>query len=595
MQNVEKYEIIEQTLNTKLAQAEIEKANNETKISQLTEEMAKLVETEATLRLELSTQNELHKASDENQQILSTKLDTLIADIKSKECEIVEAKSEIEKLLSHEMQLQSELSSINNKLKDVSGELLISQEECEKLRREANDERINHEKIIEQTAQQNSDEKIKFVQEFECLTAKCHSTQNDLHNERELLSTQKTEFEKQIHELIEAKSEQQSKMTELTVSLENAIKSSDNLKVENAQALDLHQLEIESLTNKNVKLVDQFQDLTEKYNLLDKRRIENENNLSAKLNETDAKLSTILMQNDELEIKLASITKSLEIVTDTMQQTKAENATISTEKNALITKIIELNRTIDEQRQEMNKLKESFACEQQQITHQNILMKNEKYSLQETLEKLRSDTEQCQQANAKLATELNEIANKNEQCEQENIKLKAELISLQEENKLLINATTNKEQIHSLKTQINQLQKKQNDSNDEWKKEKESLMQDVKICKAKLMKERELSEKSNKDHESKITEIRHEFEEKLEKMKEKMVSFFIFLFFTINQLYPPLLHLISRTHIILLIHDRSTYFLTSTEIKNIKRVSGSRMSQLHIFILLDRIKLNKIK
>lgn len=250
------------------------------------------------------------------------------------------------------------------------------------------------------------------------------------------------------------------------------------------------------------------------------------------LKETNEELSSALKEKSSLQERLEKLENNI-------TEQRKEHDALAEEKVALLDKVEECSKNIEvlqgsltKAQDENQTLVESCSNKEQEkeqlqgklngINEELSSALKDKDSLQEQLTKLESDATQQRKEYDALAEEKDTLVMKVEECTKNVEELQGTLTKLKEENKILIESSTNKEQLIALNEQLVRMEKTHNEKVDLWKKEKESLIQDVKICRAKLMKERESAEQKEKEFKA----MRNAFEEKLDKMKEKMVSSF---------------------------------------------------------------------
>lgn len=498
-------------------------AADATLIADLSSETSKLKESERTLRCENAELSAAKTVVECQSQELS---DTLVAVNKC----VSDYEVKIEQLTVQKAELETQAVELNERLSAITETLSKSEEDCLKIRSEVEEMHLTNEKKIEEQQIRYADEKSRFEQEIDELRQKRDSIEADLQLEREKLSTEKALFEQKIHGLTEEKVQKESEAKNLSEKIDIVEAELVQTKLEQNEALAKVRLEAaeteatlkgekEQLEAERSQLKIEIDQITSKYEQLMNAQIESSRQLES---ETAARIASILSEKQQLEGELSSMKSEMERLNAAVEQAKVDNAIFTNEKNALVTKVIELNRTINEQMQELAESKLNAERVHSDLEKMFDELKLEKQSLQERFDQMNSGHNERLED---LQKQLTESVAKVEQHEHDNARLKSELSNLQEENKLLVSATTNKEQLNALKSQIAHMQKKQHESADKWNKEREAMLQDVKIFKAKLVKEREFAEKKDQEHEQQITEVRHEFEEKLEKMKDKMVSF----------------------------------------------------------------------
>lgn len=530
-QTIEKCKIEQEQLKSDLTVASDRIATDATIIAELSSEQSKLMESEQTLRSENAELSAAKTAVQNEAQELCEKLNAV------NKC-VADYETKIEQLTMQKAELETQAIELNERLSAIAETLSKSQEECLKIRSEMEEMHSTNEKTIEEQQTRYAEEKSRFEGEINELIQKRDSIEADLQLEREKLATEKATFEQKLQGLTEEKVQKESEATKLSEKIEIVEAELAQTKLEQNEALAKERLEAaereaalegdkEQLEAERSKLKIEIEQITSAYEQLKNAQSES---IRQHEIETAARIASILSEKQQLEEELASMKLEMELVNAAMEQTKVENATFTKEKNALVTKVIELNRTIDEQKQELAESKLNAERVHSDLEKLFNELKCEKQSLQERFEQMNAGHHERLED---LQKQLTESVAKVEQHEHDNAKLKSELSNLQGENKLLVSATTNKDQLNALKSQIALMQKKQHDSVDKWNKEREAMLQDVKIFKAKLVKERELAEKKSQEHEQHVTEVRHEFEEKLEKMKDKMVSsnFLILLIF----------------------------------------------------------------
>lgn len=522
-QAIEKCKVDQEQLKIDLTVASERIAADATIIAELSSKTSKLEESEQTLQSENAGLSAAKTAVQSQAQDLSDKLNAVNKCVADYEAKIVQ-------LTLQKAELECQVVELNERLSAIAETLSKSQEECLKIRSEMEEMHLTNEKSIEEQQTRYAVEKSRFEREIDELIQKRDSIEADLQSERDKLATEIATFEQKLQGLTEENVQKESEAMKLCERIELVEAELTQAKLDLNEALAKERLEAaerevtleeqkERLEVERSQLKIEIEQITSKYDQLKNAQNESIRQIET---ETAARIASILSEKQQLEEELSSMKLEIEEVNAAMEQVKVDNATFTKEKNALVTKVIELNRTINEQKQELAESKLNAERVRSDLEKMFVELKLEKQSLQERFDQLNVTHHERL---ADLQKQLTESVTKVEQHEHDNVKLKSELSNLHEENKLLVSATTNKEQLNALKSQITHMQKKQHDSVEKWNKEREAMLQDVKIFKAKLMKERELAEKKNQEHEQQVTEVRHEFEEKLEKMKDKMVSF----------------------------------------------------------------------
>ena len=210
----------------------------------------------------------------------------------------------------------------------------------------------------------------------------------------------------------------------------------------------------------------------------------------------------------------------LDEVSKSFEAAQTDLATANTEKNSMVSKVIQLNRSIDELTQQIVNEKEQFNEQQTEATEKLSSLQEEKDAIQAKLAMVEASAVEQRKQFDVLMEENQVLTTKVEQYTKNIEGLEKSMTKLRNENKVLLESATNKEQIISMNEQLVRMEKNCNEKMELWEKEKEGLIQNVKICRAKLMKEREAQEQKDREYK----EMRNGFEEKLEKMKERMVS-----------------------------------------------------------------------
>lgn len=435
-----------------------------------------------------------------------------------------ENEAKLKDFLARETNLQDKMSQITAKLEAANNDLELLKEEKLIVSTEKDHLLAVKTSEFEEKIKCFSNEKVELEKQIEELKSECGNYKDHLTK----LQADNDLLQNKIEKVVTEKNQVTEKLTQITNKLKT---NDDDVKIREEQIQHLKQKETElnnvtaklqidlaSLNDEKLKLSAENQSLMEKIASLDKEMAQIKLDTAEQINEADRRITLLTSEKLDLESKLTSVTKTLEIVSETMAQVKSENSSIIADRNALSSRIIELEKSLAEQLQKYAALEQ----DKEDVIQQSILLKNAKEQLKEDMDKIRALSKTDAE---RLTEELAVITKELESSEKEKNKLIADLATLNEQNKVLNEASSTKDQIQVFKSQITHLQKMHSD-------EKESLMQDTKILKAKLYKERELLDKKQKEHDSKITETRHEFEEKLERMKEKMVSlrFFLYLY-----------------------------------------------------------------
>ncbi|XP_055300991.1 restin homolog isoform X3 [Sitodiplosis mosellana] len=431
--------------------------------------------------------------------------------------------TKIDELTLEKAALDENLKSTQRRLEEVSKSLEAAQRDLAT----ANTEKNSLEGTVDQLSHTINELNQQMVEEKEQFSAKHAEATEKL----ALIQKEKDSIEEKLQQA-EVAAVDQLKQFEflaqekevLTTKVEQYTKDIEGLQSEKQSiqmSLEQAQTKVDEQRKKNETLEQEKMAVEEKIATL----IESNNNNEVKLTDYEMKLTKIDELTSEkaaLDENLKSAQSKLEKISKGLEAAQKDLVVANTEKNSLVSKVIELNRTIDELTQQIVNGKEQFNEKLTEATWKLTSVQKEKDSIQGKLEQVEATAVDQGMKFDVLVRENEVLTTKIEQYTKDIEGLQDSLNKLQSENKVLLESATNKEQLISLNEQLVRMEKNYNEKMEMWKKERENLIQDVKICRAKLMKEREAHEQKDREYK----DMRNGFEEKLEKMKERMKSLY---------------------------------------------------------------------